>query len=234
MIIDDDLMIREVLTLLATEAGFEVSVYESGEAALEDLTRPDTGKPDAVLADMQMTGVCGDTLARLLRSACGPATTVLAMSGTPVPAERLQSFDGFLLKPFSIDDIVAALDARTPESADPEAAPDSAVLSQSIFDSLEKGMPKDQLRRLYAMSLDDADNRIGLMRKALDAGDLDAYQRGAHAIKGGCGMVGALELAQLAARMEESGPEAIDNRGAFDEFLAASKRLRRILDAQLA
>jgi hypothetical protein len=36
----------------------------------------------------------------------------------------------------------------------------------------------------------------------------------------------------MAARMEESGPEAIDNIGACDEFLDASQRLRRILDAQ--
>jgi CheY-like chemotaxis protein len=238
LIIDDDQLTREVLSLLAAEAGFEVSAYESGESALEALAEANAAKPGAVLADMQMSGVSGDSLARLLRSACGPATVLLAMSGTAVPAERLQAFDGFLLKPFSIDDLRAALGART---ADPpgepahrsEAGDPAAALNPDIFRALSESMPAKQLRALYDMSLDDANRRIRLMREAVAAGDADAYRRGAHSIKGGCGMVGALELARLAGRMEESGPEAIDNIGAFDEFLAASERLRRILDAQL-
>ena len=233
MIVDDDLLTREVLTLLAAEAGYEVSAYDSGEAALEAIAYTNAIKPDAVLADMQMSGISGDSLARSMRSACGPATKVIAMSGSAVPAERLQSFDGFLLKPFSIEDLRAALDARTPEQAKTAAAPNSDILSQSIFDAFEKSLPKEQLRLLYNMSLDDADRRIGLMRKTLQATDDDAYRREAHAIKGGCGMVGALELARLAAHMEESSAEAVDNIGALDEFLAASQRLRRILDAQL-
>jgi HPt (histidine-containing phosphotransfer) domain-containing protein len=173
-----------------------------------------------------------------MRSACGSTTVLLAMSGTAVPAEHLQSFDGFLLKPFSIGDLRIALGARTANPAGESAGRDNAentaaALNQDIYNALAESMPAKQLRALYVMSLDDADRRIGLMREAVAAGDADAFRRGAHSIKGGCGMVGALELARLAARMEESGPEAIDNIGAFDEFLAASERLRRILDAQL-
>jgi HPt (histidine-containing phosphotransfer) domain-containing protein len=73
------------------------------------------------------------------------------------------------------------------------------------------------------------------MRAALDAGDDDAYKRAAHSIKGGCGMVGALELARLAAWMEEYGWQDVDGSvppwQRLDDFLSASARLRRILDA---
>jgi CheY-like chemotaxis protein/HPt (histidine-containing phosphotransfer) domain-containing protein len=235
ILIDDDLLTREVLTLLVSEAGFHPAAYASGEEALEALTRqglPGANPPHAILCDMQMDGICGNPLAVRLRSACGPATTILAMSGTAVSPPMVQSFDGFLLKPFSVGKLQAAL-AGT--AARREAAPPAFAvpLNLEIYRSFRASMTAEQLGKLYAMSLDDAERRIGLMRQAASEGDSTAYRRVAHAIKGGCGMVGAAELAFIAARMEEGGLEDIDNIGACDEFLAASERLRRILDAQL-
>jgi len=233
ILIDDDMLTREVLTLLAEEASFDVEAYESGEEALEALAQSTAPSPQAILADMQMDGIFGDTLARLLRSACGPATAILAMSGTAVQPHVIQSFDGFLLKPFSIDDLRAAIAGQAEELAARLASTAPAQpLNLNIYNAFRAGMNADQLRQLYAMSLDDAERRLGTMRQALAAADDTAYRRAAHAIKGGCGMVGAAELAAIAARMEENGSEAIDNIGAFDEFLAAAARLRRILDAQ--
>jgi HPt (histidine-containing phosphotransfer) domain-containing protein len=85
------------------------------------------------------------------------------------------------------------------------------------------------------MCLDDADARIATMRQALASGNQEAYCRAAHSIKGASGMVGALELARIAAQMEADGLEIVPNRvppaHLLDEFLAASARLRRILDA---
>ena len=244
-IVDDDLLSREVLSLLAAEAGFEVAAFESGEAALESLDQSPAAFPDCVLADMQMPGLSGDSLARLLRAACGPSTILVAMSGTAVPSFLTQSFDGFLLKPFAIEDLLALCATL----ASPEAAPDAsaiqpapamqsmpnapAILNQAIYAAFAQSMSRDQVRQLYTMCLDDAESRIGTMRKALAAGDSDAWRRAAHSIKGGCGMVGALELAGIAARMEANGPETVDHIDPLKQFLSASARLRRILDAQL-
>lgn len=206
--------------------------FTTGEAALERLGASGGLLPDVVLADMQMPGVSGEALAQRLRNACGAATTLLAMSGSPVAPERIPTFNGFLLKPFSMDDMIARIDQielTHPEAADSENY--SGALRRSIYDSFAKSMPSGQLRKLYAMSLDDADARIELMRTALEAEDADAYRREAHSIKGGCGLVGAVELADLASEMEELGPQTVDNIGPLKQFLAASARLRRILDA---
>jgi CheY-like chemotaxis protein len=230
MIVDDDLMSREVLALLAAEVGFDVHAFETGESALEALDHSSAPIPHVVLADMQMPGVSGDSLARLIRSACGPATRIFAMSGTRVPPDRVGAFDGFLLKPFTMDDVQAALD-HSPAPAAAEPVDDSSVLNRKVFDSFTLSLAPEQLRKLYNLSLDDADARIELMRKALLADDPETYRQAAHSIKGGCGMVGAVELANLASIMEESGPQAVDNSGPLEQFLAASARLRRILDA---
>jgi len=218
--------------MLAEEAGFDITTFETGESALESLDTSPATFPDAVLADMQMPGVSGDSLAHLLRSACGSATTLLAMSGSAVAPGRIAAFDGFLLKPFSMEQVCAVLDDPTARpSATASAAEHSDGLNRAIYDSFAQTMPAQQLRQLYDMSLDDADARIELMRKALEADDADAYRRAAHSIKGGCGMVGAVELAQLAAVMEDNGPQAVDNVDPLQQFLSASARLRRILDA---
>ena len=77
---------------------------------------------------------------------------------------------------------------------------------------------------------------LATLAEARAAGDGAAYVREAHAIKGGCGMVGATELHSLADGMEASGiaPDGISSPGMdpLDGFLAATARLRRILDAQ--
>lgn len=232
MIVDDDMMSREVLALLAAEAEFDVVTFEDGESALESLTDPAATCPDIVLADMQMPGISGDSFARLLRSTCGPTTVLLAMSGTALPADRTSAFHGFLLKPFSMDDVRAAINHATPPPPTASPAADyEGALNRAIYDSFAKGMPADQLQKLYALSLDDADSRIELMRQAVEVNDDDAYRRSAHSIKGGCGMVGAVELANLASKMEDFGISAVDNIDPLKQFLAASARLRRILDA---
>ena len=63
--------------------------------------------------------------------------------------------------------------------------------------------------------------------------DAAAYERGAHAIKGGCGMVGAMELAAMAEEMEQNGPLRGDEVESLERFLLAVGRLRRMLDARV-
>ncbi len=246
MIVDDDPLTREVLTVLAEEAGHAVEAYDSGQAALEALAAGDTANADAALAvlvDMQMPGVSGDTLARLLRAACTPGKVPLlvAMSGSAVAEELLGAFDGFVLKPFSMDQLGAVLEAAaTGERAAGawsagQRAGGAAVedLNAHTFGVLAESMPPDQLRRLYAMSLDDADRRIERMRLALTKRDIVEWRAGAHTIKGGCGFVGAVELARLAEAMETSELPDVDDEAPFRQFLAASARLRRMLDARM-
>ena len=231
-------MSREILVLLATEGGFSVDAYDSGEQALAGLAQSGAPKPDAVLTDMQMPGLSGNVLACKLRAACGPDAQILAMSGTPVPTTQTRDFDHFLLKPFSIADLCAVLEQASPKSKLLSSyCGDEAVLNRATYSSLAQSMSPDQLRQLYEMCLDDADARIIQMRTAVADGDSDAFHRAAHSVKGGCGMVGALELARMAADMEENGLQAVDSSvppgQKLDDFLAASARLRRILDAQL-
>jgi HPt (histidine-containing phosphotransfer) domain-containing protein len=92
-------------------------------------------------------------------------------------------------------------------------------------------MQKDRLDQLYTLCLGDAERRIATMRRAACEGDDDAYRREAHSLKGGCGMVGAVELQKLATSMEKQGLGVTNHVATLDEFILGCERLRRILVA---
>lgn len=177
---------------------------------------------------MQMPGTRGGELARQLRDVCGRGTLLLAMSGSQPEDEDRRVFDGFLLKPFSMEQLRAAISGGPSQAARDNG---TGVLNEAVYNQLAGSMSATQLEKLYAMCLDDAEKRISEMRRAASRQDDLSYKREAHAIKGGCSMVGATEMQILATSMETKGIEA-NHVASLDEFMLASKRLRRILVAR--
>ncbi|MGA1982092.1 MAG: response regulator [Acidobacteriaceae bacterium] len=112
LVVDDDVMSRELLCILLEAEGYAVESADSGEAALALLGR-EGPTPDLVLADVQMPGTTGAQLAGKLRRACGEQTLLLAMSGSQPSEKAISRFDGFLLKPFRMEEIAAALSTRS-------------------------------------------------------------------------------------------------------------------------
>jgi CheY-like chemotaxis protein len=111
LVVDDDAMVRELLAVMLEAEGYAVQCAESGDAALAQL-RPPPPAPEVILADIQMPGTTGAQLARKLRATCGPATLLLAMSGSGPSPKSIALYDGFLLKPFTTAQFAAALSAR--------------------------------------------------------------------------------------------------------------------------
>jgi CheY-like chemotaxis protein/HPt (histidine-containing phosphotransfer) domain-containing protein len=265
LVVDDDAMSRDLLNVLLTGQGYQVECADSGDAALALLGdhRP---APEIVLADVQMPGTSGSQLADALRGQCGPATLLLAMSGSGPPGEVVSCFDGFVMKPFTMQDLAAVIAASTPLAASAPAAasksemdrqfdshPQEALppgagaehrtdrtpaLDERIYNQLADAMPARQLHQMYAMCMKDARDRIATMRGLAAQHDHAQFIRQAHAVKGGCGMLGATELYGMAARLETSGLDAAGLGGAqgvnpLDELAAACDRLERILGARV-
>jgi CheY-like chemotaxis protein len=228
LVIDDDALSREVLVLLLEAAGYTAESANSGEAALSLLQSAHL--PQAILADLQMPGITGNDLAQRLRRFCGSAT-LLAMSATPPEDGSAQDFDGFLLKPFTIDTFTASLAGAAPEATNGSHTQEIPILDESIYSKLTGSMRPRQLEQLYALCLADIDERLTKMQLAASSGDDKTYRAEAHAIKGSCGMVGAKELQTLATSMEKHG-SSDDHVVSLKEFLVAAQRLRRMLVAR--
>jgi CheY-like chemotaxis protein len=115
---------------------------------------------------------------------------------------------------------------------------DLPVLNETIYRQLAASMPVPQLHQMFALCLNDTRKRIHSMRQLAASRDAAAFVRQAHAIKGGCGMLGATELHTLAAELETRGLHAAETTGAeevnsLDEFSAACDRLERILGSRV-
>ncbi|HEY6374063.1 MAG TPA: response regulator [Edaphobacter sp.] len=231
LVVDDDAVSREVLALLLARQGYSVEAVESGDAALLRLREAQGSLPEVVLTDLQMPGLAGIELVRQIRAVCGPQTILLAMSGSEPAQDVRQVFDGFIQKPFSMEIFAAVIAGRTVAPAGEAILEDVTVLDQTIYEKLAASMRPERLGQLYALCLDDARRRIGAMRLAVSGGDDNAYRKEAHAIKGGCGMVGATELQRLAASMEMRGLDATNHVATLDEFLLGCERLERMLVA---
>lgn len=110
--------------------------------------------------------------------------------------------------------------------------PESARLSDSIYGSFERMLTPAQVGELYSMCLDDADRRIRLLQQSAHQQDQENFRNIIHAIKGTCGMVGALQLAAMAAAMEQAPMPGPEDQSPYEQFLCASAHLRRILKAK--
>jgi CheY-like chemotaxis protein len=227
LVVDDDALSREVLALLLLRAGYAAETVDSGDAALLYLKTAHP-LPQVVLTDLQMPGTTGRELTHSLRSLCGPATKLLAMSASVPDDDSDREFDGFLLKPFTMETFASAIGNSTAEAG--KKSNGTTVLDQAIYGKLVVSMRPSQLEQLYTLCLTDTEKRLAKMRLAASNGDDAVYRKEAHAIKGSCGMVGAAELQTLATSMEERGLSD-DHVASLDEFLLACERLRRMLDA---
>jgi CheY-like chemotaxis protein len=228
LVVDDDVVSREVIALLLADEEYEVSTAESGDAALLQLGGETDSLPGVILADVQMPGIAGNELACRLRERCGNGTVLLAMSGS-MPEEAVrQAFDGFLRKPFTMAEVTAAIAGCSIDTEGGGIV--GKILNEGVYETLAGSMRPEKLGQLYALCLEDAEKRVKEMRQAAAEGDDAAYRQEAHTLKGGCGMVGAEELQKLATSMETRGLDDTNHVASLEEFMMACARLRRILD----
>ena len=230
LVIDDDDLTRDIVALLLNGAGYAVETEDSGDAALLHLqTAPQP--PEVVLADLQMPGTSGSELVRRLRALCGFSTTFLAMSASAPDDQSASEFDGLLLKPFTVERFAAAIAGRTTRIEEESSTAAVTALDETIYRKLTGSLRPHQLQKLYELCLADTETRLETMRRAASEGDDSTYKKEAHAIKGSCGMVGAIELQTLATSMERLGLSD-DHVASLKEFMVAGERLRGMLVAR--
>ncbi|MDW5267920.1 MULTISPECIES: response regulator [Acidobacteriaceae] len=233
MVVDDDALSREVLALLLDHAGYIVGTADSGDAAVHQLSTMPEPRPHVVLADIQMPGTTGSALAHALRECCGADSLLLAMSGSRPSDDVIRDFDGLLLKPFTMEELSAAIAATNdlPQAARDAVHQNLTLLDQVTYEKLAKSMRAERLEQLYTLCLTDAEERITRMRQLASNKEDVSFRKEAHAIKGGAGLVGAVELQTLAGVLEDDGIQA-NHVASLDELMISCDRLRRILMAR--
>ena len=109
LVVEDDDVIRQLITVNLELEGFEVVTTLAAEAAM---ILSDRYEFDAAIVDLMLPGVNGIELARQLRER-QPGTRVLLTSAYHLSEAQLRKVDcgivGFIPKPFQLDELVSFL-----------------------------------------------------------------------------------------------------------------------------
>jgi CheY-like chemotaxis protein len=239
LLIDDDLVSREVTATLLTLNGYVVHTAADGLAALDMLVGCDI-TPDVILMDAQMPGLSGVELIGQLRGRT--KARIIAISGSNPPESVGSAADGFIQKPFGVEAFEKLLGgcARLSASAAPSRlVPNETVISPDTLRQFRAMMPASGVREIYVAVVVDLNKRMQALEAAIAKGNSAEVRRIGHAIKGGCGMAGALQAARIGALFEEdsgaSESNQLDNGLALlADLRAATRNLERILEVELS
>lgn len=115
LVVDDELLIRDLLYDFFSGQGWDITVAENGEKALEILRDREV---DLVLSDIKMPTMDGLALASELRQS-HPGLPVVLMTGYPsvdtaVAALRTR-VDDYVIKPFNINQLFKLVEAKVNE-----------------------------------------------------------------------------------------------------------------------
>jgi len=135
LLAEDNIVNQKVAVRFLQRHGFRVSVVENGIEALEALEQ---GTYDLVLMDIQMPLMDGLEAVQLLRQreeAGGSRTPVVAMTAHAMYGDRERcleaGMDGYVSKPFKIDELLSEITAFLPDSgaSAPEPQPEPPAIT---------------------------------------------------------------------------------------------------------
>jgi len=136
LVVDEDPSLRELLRAVLEDAGYSVRVAADGAQALDVVK---TERPDAMLLDIGMPVTNGIEFVRAYRRTLEPPHAPIVISSARGDAEQVArdlDADGYVNKPFAIDDALAVLE-RVVKQRDQQAH----AHDYRNEDSLRQGSP---------------------------------------------------------------------------------------------
>ena len=116
LVVDDELLIRDLLYDFFQQQGWTISVADNGERALEILR---ARKIDIVLTDIKMLQIDGLTLTSQVRAKY-PDMPVVLMTGYPSVETAVEGIrakvSDYIIKPFNINKLFKTLKAQLDDS----------------------------------------------------------------------------------------------------------------------
>lgn len=122
LVVDDELLIRDLLYDFFNQQGWDISIAENGEKALDILREK---KIDLVLTDLRMPQMDGLSLSSEMRKDF-PDVPVIIMTGYPsidsaITALRQRVAD-YIIKPFNINKLYKTIEAEISEHKEGSAS----------------------------------------------------------------------------------------------------------------
>jgi two-component system, OmpR family, response regulator ResD len=120
LVVDDDPIVRDVLSRYLARGGFKVATAEDGEAAIAAF---DAQRPDLVLLDLMLPRIDGFGVFDVIRR--NGSTPVIMLTAKGEEADRIAGLDfgadDYVAKPFSPKEVLARVRAVLRRASKPQA-----------------------------------------------------------------------------------------------------------------
>ncbi len=116
LVVEDDELIREMLHTLFTEEGYIVMPAPDGATAITALS---TMRPDLVTLDLNLPGVSGADVLKMIRQAAtldGIKVLIISAEAT-IPARVRKLADAVVAKPFEVGPLLSMVKSLLPSGA---------------------------------------------------------------------------------------------------------------------
>lgn len=223
LIAEDNIINQKVVVYMANKLGLRADVAANGLEAIEALSRIPY---DLVLMDCQMPEMGGFEATGEIRrrekiSATTQRTPIIAMTANAMPGDRekciASGMDDYLPKPVKLEELSAMLERWLPERL-PIHMPASPKETASADDGANPPLNLNRLFEIYkhdesavqellALYLSTTQTLIDKLESAISERNSRTCARTAHEIKGSSAYIGALEMQELARRIELSAKE---------------------------
>ena len=135
LIVDDEPQIRRVMRTTLSSNGYSVIEASSGEEALEMMRKE---RPELVLLDVNMPGMSGLEVCREIRDQSEIAIIMLTVRNSE--HDKVLALDAgaddYVVKPFSIEELLARIRAALRRTSSPEPVP--AYISSDLEIDFER------------------------------------------------------------------------------------------------
>jgi len=248
LIVDDHPTNRLVIGRQLALAGYTSESAEDGQAGLRALA---SGRFALVLCDVHMPVMDGYQLTQQWREEEGrralprlPIVALTAAAHAGEPERCLAAgMDDFLAKPVTIPAMAACLGKWLPHTARAADDPEPGPLPQAstpplplqpgvveLLASGDRGAAAAILQDFLGATADD----LAELQRARSGGDSAGLLRQAHRISGSARLVGAMELADAAGRLEQAarGADWAEVLPAATDVQTAAERLRLYIEGE--
>ncbi len=207
---DNPSNVRLVEKIFGLSGDLGLSVAHEGSAGVA-LARE--LRPDLILLDLHLPDMPGEQVLAAVRGDEELAATpviIVSADASPVQAKRLLAAgaNGYLTKPFDIDQLLAAVRTRgTPPPSAESAEITDAVLDVAMVASLHvlsanTAVGPGQIGHMLETFQYDARSVLSGVHEAVAEANLAAAEREAHRLAGGAGAVGAGRFRALCKELE--------------------------------
>ena len=214
LVVDDNVVNARLLAALLAKLGYRCDVVESGPEAVQAAR---AGGYGMVLMDLQMPGMDGRVAADAIRALPGHAgeVPVIAVTGDASVADRERYRDSaindYLTKPVDRDHLATIVQrwagARvTPAPLAPveDAADGDAVIDRAVIRGLVERLGAAKTGELVDLYVEDLKGRMGRVRAAGAARDLETLKREVHDLRSTSGSLGLSRLFALGEQMQNA------------------------------